>query len=375
MHKPIHILILLLMLLIYIGACVFFISHIGHELHHRTWGKRILVTLLCIWSVLPFLSFFISFKQVSWQALWLNTCYTWLPILLYGTLLVLLYHIIICILYHFQSPLPALLHRYPWIPLGTLALILTTLLYVGHYKFTHIQSTHIHIPLLKQYPHTRPFTMVAFSDLHLSAQIGLTQTQACVQAINNAHPHIVITGGDLVDKGFDQYMQPQVIDELKKIQAPWGVWAVCGNHEHYSDYEKAKELLQECEFNILEDSIITLPSQAQLIGRKDKTDTDRLPVSQLLKQANTTLPTLMIDHQPNSYREVCSHHVYFQFSGHTHAGQFWPLSYAINAANDMGYGCKLIQNTWMCVSSGVGIWGPLYRIGVPSSEIMIIHFE
>lgn len=374
MHKPAHLLILLLFLLIYIIACVFFIRYTGHWIQHHPRCRHIYITLLSLWAILPFISFPISFKQASLQAAWLNICYTWLPVLLYGILLVLLYHITMRMCQYWGHT-PSPLWSHTCLPLCALALILTTLLCVGHYKFSHIRSTHVHIPLSEQYPNMQPFTMVAFSDLHLGAQIGIRQTQACVQAVNNARPQVVVIGGDLVERGFDRYLKPQVIEELKKIQAPWGVWAVSGNHEHYAGYEKAQALLKECGFHMLEDSSVLLPSQALLIGRKDKTDADRLPVSRLLEHADTTLPTLMIDHQPNSYREVCRQHISFQFSGHTHAGQFWPLSYIINAANNMGYGCKLIQGTWMCVSSGVGIWGPLYRIGVPSSEIMVIHFE
>ncbi|MCX6308245.1 MAG: metallophosphoesterase, partial [Bacteroidia bacterium] len=60
-----------------------------------------------------------------------------------------------------------------------------------------------------------------------------------------------------------------------------------------------------------------------------------------------------------------------QISGHTHNGQFFPGNLVVGSMFELGHGYKKKGKTHFYVSSGLGIWGPLYRIGTQSELVEI----
>ena len=63
-----------------------------------------------------------------------------------------------------------------------------------------------------------------------------------------------------------------------------------------------------------------------------------------------------------------------QISGHTHNGQFFPVNIIEKLMYELPFGYKKKTNTHYYVSSGLGIWGPQYRIG-SISELLVIDFQ
>jgi len=62
----------------------------------------------------------------------------------------------------------------------------------------------------------------------------------------------------------------------------------------------------------------------------------------------------------------------FQFSGHTHHGQAWPISWVTDAIFEKAWGPYEKGHTQYYISSGLGIWGPKIRIG-SRSEYLVLH--
>ena len=60
----------------------------------------------------------------------------------------------------------------------------------------------------------------------------------------------------------------------------------------------------------------------------------------------------------------------FQFSGHTHYGQVWPISWITNLMYECAWGLHARGETQYYVSSGIGIWGGKFRIGTRSECIV-----
>ncbi|MDD5794411.1 MAG: metallophosphoesterase, partial [Clostridiales bacterium] len=61
-------------------------------------------------------------------------------------------------------------------------------------------------------------------------------------------------------------------------------------------------------------------------------------------------------------------------SGHTHAGQFFPLTLVQPLAWENYNGMLKKNNMYSFVTSGVGIYGPYMRL-FTDSEVMIINVE
>ena len=62
----------------------------------------------------------------------------------------------------------------------------------------------------------------------------------------------------------------------------------------------------------------------------------------------------------------------FQFSGHTHRGQVWPISWVTDILYEKAWGHYKRGDTQYYVSSGLGIWGPKIRLGT-RSEYLVVH--
>jgi predicted MPP superfamily phosphohydrolase len=74
--------------------------------------------------------------------------------------------------------------------------------------------------------------------------------------------------------------------------------------------------------------------------------------------------------------EAVENGIDLQFSGHTHHGQLWPLNLLVNRIFELGYGYKQIGNTHLYVSSGLGLWGPPFRVGTQSEWVIFnIRFK
>ena len=110
----------------------------------------------------------------------------------------------------------------------------------------------------------------------------------------------------------------------------------------------------------------------QLVGRDDRYNTRRKPLTELTASLATDRPILLIDHQPYDLAKTAEAGVDLQFSGHTHRGQVWPMSLLVDRLFELSYGSKEIGQSLIYVSSGLSLWGPPFRIGT-DSEIVVFN--
>ena len=80
---------------------------------------------------------------------------------------------------------------------------------------------------------------------------------------------------------------------------------------------------------------------------------------------------ILLDHQPYHLEEAEQNGIDFQFSGHTHHGQVWPVSWITDALYEKAYGSLQKGNTRYYISSGMGIWGGKFRIGTQSEYVVL----
>lgn len=85
-------------------------------------------------------------------------------------------------------------------------------------------------------------------------------------------------------------------------------------------------------------------------------------------------PVIVVDHQPMNLEESQEENIDLHLSGHTHNGQVFPGNLLAKRFFEVSYGYKKKENTHIYVSSGLGLWGPPYRIGT-QSELVVIHFQ
>ena len=77
----------------------------------------------------------------------------------------------------------------------------------------------------------RPLTVAWLCDMHFGPFIRAGSVAAWVDATLEEAPDLVVLGGDLVDKHAPEDVSP-LIAELRRLEAPLGVYSVLGNHEY-----------------------------------------------------------------------------------------------------------------------------------------------
>ncbi|MBR6285062.1 MAG: metallophosphoesterase [Muribaculaceae bacterium] len=216
-------------------------------------------------------------------------------------------------------------------------------------------------------PLARPLRIVMVSDLHLGYHNPRKELARWVDMINGEEPDLVLVAGDIIDMSMRPLVEERMADELRRIAAP--VYACLGNHEYYSNEPRAVKFYHDAGIRLLRDTCVTVGDLC-LIGRDDRTNPHRRSIAQLAKTADHTRYTIVLDHQPYHLERTERAGIDFQFSGHTHEGQVWPISWITQSLYECAFGPHQRGHTRYYVSSGLGIWGGKFRIGTRSEYVV-----
>jgi predicted MPP superfamily phosphohydrolase len=249
----------------------------------------------------------------------------------------------------------------------------------GYIHFTHPKTTALRVkidkPLAGQFAGSGKVLRIAVaSDIHLGDIIGRDRLRDYVARINALQPNIILLPGDTIDRGVNALEKQNLGAELEKLRAPLGVFAVVGNHEGYSRTRPSIDFLEKHGVRVLYDEVVTLAGGAfHLAGRADAS-MPRKPLTELLAGIDPKLPLIMMDHQPRQLALAQAAGIDLQFSGHTHGGQIWPVTWIIPFLYEVPYGYARKGDFQLYVTSGLGLWGYPARIG-SSSELVDVTVE
>lgn len=247
-------------------------------------------------------------------------------------------------------------------------------LIVGNYNFNHPKVVTLNLKAEKPLQN-KEIKIVAVSDIHLGISIDKKNLKHYVELINGQKPDIVLLAGDISDRLMEPVIRQNMDEEFRAIKAPMGVYAINGNHEHYAETGDATaKYLQKAGIIVLRDEVKMIDGAFYIVGREDRTHPKRKSLSQIINGLDKNKPFILVDHQPYNLEEAEVNNIDFQISGHTHNGQFFPGNLFVKRMYELAYGYLKKGKTHFYVSSGLGLWGPQYRIGT-QSELVVINFK
>lgn len=218
----------------------------------------------------------------------------------------------------------------------------------------------------------QPVKMVMVSDIHLGYHNTRTDLAKWVDMINAEKPDYVLIAGDIVDFSVVPLLRADMAKEFRRLQVP--VFACLGNHDYYAGEPNSEKFYRDAGIKLLRDATIDLENGITLIGRDDRTNKRRKPLKDLMSGVDRNNYLILLDHQPYHLEDAERNGVDFQFSGHTHDGQVWPVNWIEKAIYEDSYGPLMKGRTFYYVSSGLGIWGGKFRIGT-QSEYCVVTIE
>lgn len=219
----------------------------------------------------------------------------------------------------------------------------------------------------------KSYRIVAVSDLHLGYTIGPKELDRWVSLINKEKPDAVLIAGDLVDNSYRPLHERNYSEILRKIEAPLGVYACLGNHEYIAtkNISEHTNFFKESNINLLRDNYALVDSAFYVVGRDDRSNSERRALSDLVDKLDKSKPVILLDHQPYDLSVTADNKIDLQISGHTHQGQVWPISMITGWIYELQHGYRQTDSTHYYVTSGLGIWGGKFRIGTSSEYVVI----
>jgi predicted MPP superfamily phosphohydrolase len=256
-----------------------------------------------------------------------------------------------------------------WLPRSLsigLAIVLLVCIYAFNiepnwYEVQQVTLTLPHLPAAFD-----RYRIVQLTDIHVDNRMNPARLQRITKLVNQQQPDLIVMTGDYVTRRAERYL-PNLALGLQHLQAPDGLLAVLGNHDHWINPQLVIQTLQSFGVQVLNNSLVTIQrdhAQLQVAGLDDLVfwKADLKPI---LAQMGTAQGAILLAHEPDSAdTNAATGKFDLQLSGHAHGGQirflgihFFPKRGRIYPVGQYQVG-PMIQYT----SRGIGAVPPRGRL-------------
>ncbi len=267
--------------------------------------------------------------------------------------------------------------KYNFNLVGIIAICFTIVyLGIGFYLCNNVWQTNYRIYTNKS---IEPLKIAMFSDSHLGTTFNSEGLEKYINKIKKQNPDILFIVGDFVDDNSKKEDMIKAVKLIGEINPRYGIWFTYGNHDEgyyntrdFTDEELEHEMKKN-NINVLKDEIKEM-SNIAIIGRLDAMY-ERKDIKELVSSIKDKEKKYLIvlDHEPNDYKNESKYDIDLVLSGHTHGGQLFPITHLgkILSINDKTYGYEKRGNTNFIVTSGISDWELKFKTGTKSEYVII----
>lgn len=256
---------------------------------------------------------------------------------------------------------------------ATLGIVIGTM-YCGYRNVAvpHVERRQLSLPVADgQQADTLRLALI--TDLHIGEGITRGYVQRAVELTMRERPDVILVGGDYIDHYSKYAFDPEVMQMMRRLTAPDGVYYVAGNHEYRADSVAKLDWVSQVGGTLLLDSI-AYPRGAggyAIIGRDDYVhQATRLGLGTLVQRLEPRGLNILLEHTPEGLDSLQGSPIHLALYGHTHGGQLFPNQLGVWFKYGIVHGSRRIGDTEVYVSSGIGSAGAPYRIGTRSELVV-----
>jgi uncharacterized protein len=227
------------------------------------------------------------------------------------------------------------------------------------------------------------FTIALLSDFHYDPYFSVHPLRAAIRMVNDLHPDLIVLTGDFVSVPmFGNSEKGALAAEpcaqlLRNMNAPYGLWAVLGNHDNDTDPEYVTQALEAHKIHVLinqSEAIERDGARFWLSGLNDVFSHDA-DVPKTLQSVPAGEAVVMLVHEPDFADVVSRFPVDLQLSGHSHGGQiripFLPPLFLPKFARKYYLGTYHIGGLTLYTNRGLGTIAVPVRLDCPP-EITLV---
>jgi predicted MPP superfamily phosphohydrolase len=165
------------------------------------------------------------------------------------------------------------------------------------------------------------FRIVHLSDLHYGPFVDARHLDRAIQTANQLNPDLIALTGDYISQ--ERGYAAPCAEVVGRLRARHGVFAVLGNHDHWTDAKLIADLFAAEDIRVLINEGLRLDIEDQTFWLAGVDDTmvglEDLPLA--LAGSRDSEMKILLAHNPIILRRAARADVDLVLSGHTHGGQ------------------------------------------------------
>jgi predicted MPP superfamily phosphohydrolase len=248
---------------------------------------------------------------------------------------------------------------------------------IGYVSSKRLERIHANVPLAGLPKTLDGLKIGVMADFHAGSFTTRQDILQAISILNEERPDLIALLGDYVDGSYSHSRKnvekgSYVFDVLQRLKAPLGIYAVLGNHDHWTDAGLVKKELSKLPLVILNNQGISLDNGLAVAGVDDFWEGPSDPF-EATRNLSPKSVIIMLSHNPDINIQLKGdERVRLVVSGHTHGGQIriplinrapWvPCSWKYRGSSGL---IRETERRWTFITKGVGTFLVPVRLACP----------
>ena len=212
------------------------------------------------------------------------------------------------------------------------------------------------------------------SDFHVDRDEDLERLASAVEAINQQQPDLIFLTGDYFSGPDTMHRYLGAFrDALKHLRPKSGLFAILGNHDHWSSAERITDALKRAGADVLANDSrrLVLRNEKLVVVGIDDLWSRRAEPARAFADVNSDDCTIVLAHNPDTALYARHLRPGVMLSGHTHGGvvriPFYgsPLKSILRIGKEFYSGLNRYEDFYIYTNRGLGTFWLRIRINCP----------
>jgi predicted MPP superfamily phosphohydrolase len=171
-------------------------------------------------------------------------------------------------------------------------------------------------------PFGRSLRVVQLSDIHAGIFMTRGEMQRIVDQVVALRPDLFLLTGDYISNSMK--FLPGCVEEMARVQARYGTFAIMGNHEHwYGEQSEILAIFRQHRINFLLNAhqVIQGDQGNFAVAGIDDLFSGHPSLSAALHGLDGAMPTILLSHHPEIFPQAAGQGIPLTLAGHYHGGQ------------------------------------------------------